>query len=388
MPVEEHNQVPRRLWWRRMRRPLMMGVPVVVWLLAIGAALQLHRQVGMVAAINGFAEDHPVTLAHLEPGIVREVYVELYDQVSHGEMLVSMDDRQERIQLDATEKDIERLGAEVLAEQARLAASNAWATADVDDLGRRFAVDRESAHIDYLSQLTIDARDRILLRGAAAEYEIVRKLHDQASAPFRELNDIQAELGSLQATVAENAEVLARKRKAFEDADRRWSRFVEHAEVATSYEPVLTPLRLAIDVRERDLQEIVRRIDAHVLRAPVDGQVTTLLAHAGDHVQAGTALVTISPTFTNRVVAYLPEQVILSAEVGAPVSVSCLAAADGGRREYPATIVNLSATVGEAPQRYWRLPTFPVWGRGLVATLNQDVRLVPGEAVRIAFLDR
>ena len=296
MPVEEHNQAPRRLWWRRMRRPLMAGVPVVVWLLAIGAALQLHRQVGMVAAVNGFAEDHPVTLAHLEPGVVREVYVRLYDQVSCGQMLVSMDDRQERIQLDATERDIERLRAEVLAEEARLSASNAWASADVDDLARRFAVDRESAHIDYLSQLAIDARDRILLRGTLAEYEIVRTLHDQASAPFRELNDIQTELDSLRATIAENAEVLARQRKAFEDADRRWSRYVEHDEVATAYGPVLTPLRLAIDVRERDLQEIVRLIDTHVLRAPVDGQVTTLLAHAGEPVQAGAALVTISPT--------------------------------------------------------------------------------------------
>ena len=388
MSADEHNQAPRRSWWQRMRRPLMAGVPVVVWVAAIGAALQLHRQVGTVAAINGFAEDHPVTLAHLEPGVVREVYVRLYDRVSCGQMLVSMDDRQERIQLDATEKDIERLRAEVLAEEARLSAGNAWATADVDDLARRFAVDRESAHIDYLSQLAIDARDRVLLRGTLVEYEIVRKLHDQASAPFRELNDIETELDSLRATIAENTEVLARKRRAFEHADRRWSRYVEHEGVATAYEPVLTPLRLAIDVRARDLEEIVRRIDAHLLRAPVDGQVTTLLAQAGEPVQAGIPLVTISPTYTNRVAAYLPESAVLSAEVGDPVSVSCLAAADGGRREFPATIVSLSATIDEAPPRYRRLPNYPIWGRGLIASLNDNVRLIPGEAVQIAFLNR
>ena len=387
MSAEEHNQIPRRSW-RRMRRPLMVALPVVVWVLAIGAALWMYRDAGTIAAINGFAEDQPVILAHLEPGVVREVYVRLYDQVCCGQMLVSMDDRQERIQLGATEKDIERLRAEVLAEEARLSAGNAWATADVDDLARRFAIDRENAHIDYLSQLAVDARDRILLRGTLAEYEIVRKLHDQASAPFRELNDIQTELDSLQATIAKNAEVLARQRKAFEEADRRWSRYVEHEEVATAYEPVLTPLRLAIDVRERDLQEIVLRIDAHVLRTPVDGQVTTLLAHAGERVQAGTALVTISPTFTSRVVAYLPESAVLLAEVGAPVSVNCLAAADDGQREYPATIVSLSATVDEAPARYRWLPAYPIWGRGLVAALNDNARLIPGEAVEIAFLNR
>ena len=84
----------------------------------------------------------------------------------------------------------------------------------------------------------------------------------------------------------------------------------------------------------------------------------------------------------------LAESAVLSAEGGDPVSVSCLAAADGGRREFPATIVSLSATIDEAPLRYRRLPNYPIWGRGLIASLNDNVRLIPGEAVQIAFLNR
>jgi len=387
MSVDGQNQVLKRRWRRRARRLLITVVPAVVWVLAVVAAFQLYRRVGVIGTVTGFADDRAVTLAHLEPGVVRDIYVQLYDQVVRGQMLLSMDDRLERILLDAIEKDIERLRAEVVAEKARLCADNARATADVDDLARRFAIDRETAHIDYLTQLAADARDRILLRGAMVEYEIVRNLHDQGSATFRELNDVQTEMDSLQAAIAKNTEVLEQKKSAFNEADRRWSRYMEHAQVATAYEPVLVPLRLAVDVRERDLQEIVRRIDAHVLRAPIDGQVTTLAARVGDHVQAGSLLVLISPTSTNRVVAYLPEPAALSARVGAPVSVNCLAGADDRRREYPGTIVSLSATVNEAPPRFRQIPTYPMWGRGLVVALSDDVRLIPGERVTISLSD-
>ncbi len=388
MQPEVHNRALRRRWLRHACRPLIGAAPVAVWVLALGAAFGLYRRIGVTGAVTGFAYDQPVTLAHLEPGVVCDVHVQLYDRVNHGQVLLSIDDREERIQLAALEKDIERLRAKVVAEQARLSADNSRATADVEDLARRFAVDREAAHVDYLSQIAANARDRILLRGSLVEYEITQKLHNQDQAAFREFNEIQTEVESLQAELERNAEVLDRIRQAFDEADQRWSRFAERQDVAAAYEPVLTPLRLAIDVRQRDLEEIVRRIDSHVLRAPMDGQVTALLTRAGNRIQAGEPLVMVSPDTTTRVVAYLPEHMVLSTRVGAPVFVNCLASADGVRRQYPGTIVSLSATVDEAPPRYRQVPTYPIRGRGLVAALNDNVRLIPGEAITLSFLDR
>jgi multidrug resistance efflux pump len=387
MLPEVPNRLSGRKWLRRVRRPFTGVVPVVVWALALAGAFYLYRRIGVTGVVTGFADDQPVTLAHLEPGIVRDVHVQLYDQVVCGQVLLSMDDREERIQLAAIERDIERLRAEVVAEQARLDADNARAEADVEDLARRFAVDRATAHVDYLSQIALNAYDRILLRGATVEYEITQTLHERDNAAFRELNDIQTQVGSLQAKLERNAAVLDHMKHAFEEADQRWFRFAERDDVAAACDPVLTPLRLAIDVRQQDLEEIVRRIDSHVLRAPIDGQVTSLLAHAGDRVEAGDPLVKVSPNTTTRVVAYLPERVILTARVGAPVTVNCLADAGGRRRAYPGTIIHLSATVDEAPLRYRQIPTRPVWGRGLIARLDEDVCLLPGEAVTIAFRD-
>ncbi|MEE9297353.1 MAG: HlyD family efflux transporter periplasmic adaptor subunit [Phycisphaerae bacterium] len=383
MTVTVQQQRTSRNRWRRLRRGLLAGTPVMVWCVAIVAALYLHQRSSVSGTVLGFADDQPVTLAHLEPGVVREVHVRLYDTVARGHVLVTMDASAERIQLRVVEADVERLAAEVLAEKARLEASNSWSTADVEDLARRFAVDREAAHVDYLSQLVINARDRILLRGTTVEYGIERDLYEHGDANFREFNDIQTEVDALKEVLANNATVLARTKEAFEEADRRWSRFIDDKNAGGAYEPVLTPLRLAIEVRKRGLEEIVRRIDAHVLRAPVAGQVTDLMAHAGDRVEAGSPLVLISPTSTSRVLAYLPEQMILSPRVGRPVTVRCLASA-GGRREFPGAIVGLSATVSEAPVRFRTIPSLAVWGRGMLVELADEVRLIPGEVVRIA----
>ena len=196
----------RRL--HNLRRWLMACAPVMVWCVAIAAAFILHRHTSVTGTVVGFADDQPVTLAHLEPGVVREVHVDVYDTVVRGSVLVTMDDRQERIQLKAVEADIDRLAAEVHAERARLEANGAWTTADVEDLARRFGVDRETAHVDYLTQLAINARDRIRLRGATIEYEIQRNLYEHDSATFRELNDIQTEADALREVVANKMSVL------------------------------------------------------------------------------------------------------------------------------------------------------------------------------------
>ena len=375
--------IGRRL--RRMRRPFMAGATFAVWMVAIAGAWHLHQRVAATGTITGYADDQPVRIAHGESGVVRVVHVRLYDAVAGGQILVSMDDRQERIQLVTVEKDIERLRGEIAAAEARWSADNARAQADVDDLERRFAVDRERARIDYLAELAVDARNRIDLRGKTIDLEITTDLADKGETAWRELNDIQTQVGSLQATVSMTVDVLDRLKEAYQEADRRWNLYRTRADVVTTYDPVLTPLRLAVDVRSRDLDEIVRRIDTHVLRAPIDGQVTAMLAHPGGYVQAGAILATISPTTTNRVTAYLPEQLALSTRVGAPVTVYRLASADRRERGFPGTIVSLSATVSEAPLRHRRIPTYPVWGRGLTVSLSDDAHLIPGEAVTLSF---
>ncbi len=384
--AEAHDVIPKRRG-RTLTRRLVVGVlPTVVWLAAIAAACQLYYRLQVAVTVTGYAEDGAVKLSHPEPGVVRYVHVRLHDRVTSEQILVEMDDQAERATLASIEKDIERLKADVVSQRRQLEADNARATADVVDLTRRFAVDRETAHVDYLAEIARDARDRILLRGAHVELEILRPLYKDGQAPWRELNDIQTTVDSLTADIERNAETLKRKRLAYEEADRRWADYVRREAVAVPYEPVLTPLRLTVEVRKRELQELVHHIDAHVLRSPIEGQVTDLGARTGDHVLPGSVLVMVSPTSTNRVVAYLPEQAALSTQVGTLVRVTPLANPTDARREYTGKTISLSAAITEAPLRHRTVSTLPMWGRSMVVELTGDAYLLPGEAVALSSL--
>ena len=368
---------------RRFRRALLATVPVVIWFLAIGAAVKLHPQFGAAGSILGYAEDRQVTLAHLQAGVVQSVHVRLHETVQPGQILLRMDDAHARTQLEAVRQEIEQLTAQVAAEQARLVADNARSRRDSEDLARRFLAEREAAHIAYLTQVTDDAQDRVQLRGDLAEFDIVRKLYEKDQAPFREFNAFQTRVDALKARIDSNEEAIARMKKAFEDADQRWFHFTKREDAAVAHDPVLTAVRLAADVRERELDLIIRRIDEHVLRSPVRGQVTTLFAEAGDSVMAGSPLIAIASTATQRIVAYLPEEKAASIRVGDAIAGHRMASGAGPQQPIAAEVVSLSAVVTEAPPRYRKMPNWPVWGRAMVVALNADEFLMPGEAVRI-----
>ncbi len=369
--------------WRRCSTTL----PAVTWVAAIVAAVCLYRRSTAVESVTGYAQDATVTVTHYEPCLVQQVHTRLFEQVSHGQVLLSLDDRQEQIELATIQVDVERLRAAVLAERERISADNARAATDSEDLARQFATGREDARVAYLSECVSGAQQQALLRGRRIDYEILRQLADSGNASPREVNEIRTEVEALEAALAARAEVLTRAREAAEEAERRWQTFAERPDVAVSGEPVLTPLWLAIDVKTRELEDVVRRIKTHVVRAPIDGQIAALGVRAGDQVPAGVLLLSIAPSSTNEVIAYLPERMALSVSAGDRVEMSCLAPTGKSLRGYKGQVTRVAPGVTEVPLRYRPLPTFPVWGRGIVIALSQDVRLIPGEAVRISFGD-
>jgi multidrug resistance efflux pump len=372
--------------WNRFRGAVARTVPVLAWLAMIALAYYLHQQRGPGGAVTGYAQDNPVTLSHLQPGAVRALHVSLHERVHPGQVVVTMDDSVERARLSTIEKDIERLASEVEAEGARLQMAEAGDRRDAEDLARRFLVDRETAHVEYLTTLVDDAHDRMLLRGARVEYDILEDLHEQGNAQFREVNDQQTVVESLAATIEENKALLQRQKLAFDDADRRWFLYRDSRTGVVEHDAVLTPLRLAVEVRRRELDELVQQIDSRVLRAPITGQISAVFAHAGDRVPAGSPLVRISPTATDRAVLYLPEYQAGLAAVGMPVDVRRMASLSGSRTPLTGRIESLASSIIEVPLRYRPAPDRPAWGRAAVVALNDGVMLMPGEAVSVSFL--
>lgn len=370
-----------------LRRWLAAATPAVVWLLAIVGAVALHHRGGRSGSLPGYAESTAVALSHPEAGVAREVHVRLFDRVKAGQLLVSLDDHAHRIQLAAAEADVRRLEAEVGAAAAEHASDNARAGAEFAERLRGFAIDRESAHVAWLSAMVGDAADRAALRGLEVELEIERRLHEGGDSAFRELNRIETEVATVAARVQENVAALERMRLAFHEADRRWATFSAGADPAVDVEATLAPLRLAIEVRARDVQQLIRGIDAMVLRAPADGQVTMLAAEPGGSVLPGAPVAIISPEAVSEVVVYLPDSMIDVAKVGAKVRVH-RQSGSGGDRRLSGEVRRVATAVVEAPPRFRTIPNRPVWGRGVIIALDEGQTLAPGEAVTVQLASR
>ncbi len=362
---------PRRL--ARFGRRVRGLAPTLVWLGALAAAALLYWWEGVAVAVTGYADEATCVIRHAEPDLVRDVYVALYEPVQAGQLLIVLDDEEAQV-----EADIRRLQAELEAQGLRWHVDAARTALDAQDITRQFAERREANRIDYLLQLVDDARNRVLLQSSQTEAQIVEELYGEGNASVRELNAIQAAADSLRVTVEENREVLAQRQQALDDAEQRWKAHVGTTPATDADAPILAPLRLAVDVRQRDLDNLLRRLAVHRIHAPFDGQVTQLAARGGDHVQPGIPLLTISARHTDRVVAFAGEADIHRIELGRPVTV--LASASGERLS--GTLSHLSPAVTQLPPRLWA-GTVPAWGRGFVVTLDHGRRLMAGEAVQV-----
>ncbi|RIK69281.1 MAG: hypothetical protein DCC65_00625 [Planctomycetota bacterium] len=373
-------------WWAGMniKRGLKALIPAALWIGAVAAALSLYPRRFSTGSVIGYAEDLSITMTNVEPGLVRNLGAKLHEFVEPGDVLVRMDDREDRLHLITLSKDLERLQNEVESERIKLNLDQTNVEINAADLARRYLTDRESAHIQYLSALVTQASDQSRLTGMLIEHEILQRLYKTENAGFRELNNYETEVEAVRARIESNERNIDRMLKAFVDADKRWYNFNNKLEVPVDYEAVLRPIRLAVDVREREIEELTFRIDQRVLRSPIHGQVTAVFVQSGDRVQGGDPLVVISPVGTQRIVAYLPENKATVVSVGETVSLYPTAPGPEGPRRLVGEVTSVSDAVREVPIRYRRLPNWPSWGREVVVSVK-DESLLPGEAVSLVF---
>jgi multidrug resistance efflux pump len=369
--------------FRSLGRKLIRITPAVVWLLAIGGAMMLFSREHRVGSLSGFAEDRSITIAPTELGRVRELRAELHQFVEPGDILVQFDDRDDQLALATMTTDLEHLRKEIESEASKLQFEEAGLDVDSQDLSRRFLTDRESAHVQYLSALATQAGDKGRLNGLLVEEDILEQLYKETSASFRELNAFKTGVQEVRERVRANEENLARMQKAYQEADARWFAHHDRQKIPYDREAVLAPLHVAVQVKEREILELVHRIDEGVRRAPIRGQITALYVGIGDTVVAGNPMLVISPTSTKRVIAYLPESETATVRVGEKLRVLPVAKGREGNRSMEGRIVSVADAIREAPTRFRRMPNLPVWGREVVIRIEGKPGLIPGEAVSI-----
>jgi multidrug resistance efflux pump len=150
-------------------------------------------------------------------------------------------------------------------------------------------------------------------------------------------------------------------------------------------DPVLRPLQDAVRAQEGRIREIEIQRRGLALRSPVAGRVTQVLARHGQAVLPGEPLAFVMEHVASEIVAYAPED--LGGRVAERARVAAIR-----RQPRPASAESIVARVGPAievmPQRLWRDPAIPEYGRPFLVSAVPALGLTAGEIVTVRLIDR
>ncbi len=181
----------------------------------------------------------------------------------------------------------------------------------------------------------------------------------------------------------ENKVLLAALRDEYVAASARKRAFEQSLPTEGREVAVLAPWKAALAVQVKRIEEIRREREQLVLRSPVSGQVGRVLSRAGDSVVAGEPVLTVSLGFATEVIGYLPAhsprmatesmRAVLARQSDSPVSAE-------------SAVLRVSSSIEVIPERLWRRPDVPEYGRAFVVAAAQALELIPGEDVSIRLL--
>lgn len=302
----------------------ILGI-VVVTIAAIWGVWYFLTQAGRVSTDNAYVGADSATVTALVSGPVKEVRVSGTQAVKKGDILVILDDADQRIAL---------ADAEAALRQAR----------------QRFG--QASANVDA-------ARARVSARGADIAQTRAR-LRDAEAAVARASSEL-ARRESLAGTGAVSGEELTAARSALASATA--ARDLAAAAIASAEatrgsasgdlgaaEAVVrgTTIATAPDVAaaQARLDKAQLDLDRTVIRAPVDGIVTNRQVQVGQRIAAGAPIMVIVPIATAYVDANYKESQFKRIRIGQPVELR----SDyyGGGVVYHGRVVGIAGGTGAA----------------------------------------
>ncbi len=295
-------------------------------------AREVSRLVEMVGTLNPMDE---VTLSVDQPSTIAKVLVDMGDRVRAGQVLVQLDDREDRLRVEQTEAALE---------------------------AARRALDRARANVEA-SRANI-ARAKALMEDAQANYKRFDDLFKEGAVSARERDAAVREYDVGKATLEAAQAQLVSEQEAVRNAAAQ----VEQA-------------RSSLDFNKK-------RLGDNQIRSPVNGAVKRKLTSVGEAIKEKTPVMVLVVTDPLRFQGTIPERFSPRVAIGHPVEVTVEAYRDrtfAGKvsRISPAVETESRSLLVEAlvPNARGELkPGFFARGNILTGT-DRDVAFVPELAV-------
>jgi multidrug resistance efflux pump len=361
-------------------------VPLLVW--SVCAVIVVAMMVGRARTYQyvGLARAMEYEISSNAPATLEAVVVDLYDDVQSGDVVAKLNDQPLLAAIRTSQATIGQLGAQLEAARLQFSADSGqgyagW-TADL----RRFQIDEEQRRLEMLSlQVQIES-GRVELQLRELEQERAASLLRAGIIAQNEYDIARLAAQQTRIQLDDNIVLLAQLESEFEEARTRRQAFEdEHPQLPLDGdEPLLTPLREAITVETRRLDEIELMRRSMLLRSPVVGQVSQILCQRGQAVEPGEPILLIAEQSVREIIAYLDEETGSRVTENTPVLVANRSA---GGTVAESVVVRVSPAVQMLPQRLWRDPRVPDYGRAVVIAASPTMGLTPGQMVDVKVLE-
>jgi len=361
-------------------------LPVVVWLVALGAVVFLFSNRVQRFEVIGMADAVKWQITPLERGRVSNLYVGLFDKVTKDQVIATLDSQLVQARLNTIKAEIARLQAELIATKDTLDAEAHNRKVELALDARRFFADVESARLRILQLKAVIEPDKILLNDFAAEIAIEKQLIESAaSSTDYNLSKAQAQYDTLSRKITENQHLLAQAEIAAKAAEERRDEFSSTHLVDPSVDASLEALRKAIDVQNRLMDEVSVEVRSLAIKAPADGIVSELFTRPGEVALPQSPILTIAESDPQLVVAYASDASSGIIRQGQSVELIKHGLKPQVARSQ---IVEVGPVIDVVPQRLLQNPDIPQWGRPFTVKAPPGMKLIPGEKVGIRGLHK
>jgi len=354
-------------------------LPLAVWCVCATVAVGMLFLRAQRVEYIGLASAPSYEISSRAAATLSSVAVALYDRVGAGEVVAVLDDTQVKTVIETARANVKRLSAELDAAKAGLGGA-AGAGGMATDL-RRFAVDEDRQRLDALAiKVTLEG-DRVELERQKLDVRRAETLKAAGLLSDADFDDARLLLVQVQRRNEENERLLHETEEAMRRTQARRLGFEHGGESAGEEPAALRPLREGINVEIQRLKEVEAQREALVLRSPVVGRVSRILAARGQSVVAGEPILLIEEEAVREIVAYLREGDVRPVAPNSKVRVTSVRSG----RVADSIVTGVGPGLEALPPRFWRNAQVAEYGLGITIAASPLMALTPGELVSVSF---
>lgn len=373
----------------RSSRLFLRVLPVLVWCSAVLCVVGLFYRRTARFEVVGLAEPEVHQVAATCDARLVSVHYQLFDKVKAGDpvavLSTELDDEVIDAELDTIAADMNQIVAQLTELRNNYVAeitnreSEWWAemrafTADI------VTTQRELRDANDLLEDNLAILDRTNREIESFRIEHAADMGTDISL-FNKLQTMERNRDKLLEQIERNKTKVAKYQQEYQEANDRKERYIKYRPISgTTDEDAQRVIDIAKAAFQRRIDALLARREPLVLTAPFDGYVSQIQFEVGEAVMQGVEILRIAKEKPRAIIAYANEGIVGDLSIGKRVEV---VKGSEPPQKGPSTVTYIGPAVEQLPQRLWRNPNMPQWGRPLLIEIPADMKLIPGEMVGI-----